>query len=63
FPPTWALDALRYLSIPGYTGFGWGFWVDIVGALASTLVYAAIAGTIFHRVERHVLSTGHLSEY
>src|SRR4029077_16357509 len=24
FPPTWALDALRYLSIPGYHGLSWG---------------------------------------
>jgi len=63
FPPTWALDALRYVSIPGYSGFGWGWEWDLVGALAVTGVYAAIAGTVFSRVERHVLETGNLSDY
>ena len=33
FPPTWALDALRYFSIPGYVGFGWGLQWDLVGAV------------------------------
>jgi len=63
FPPTWALDALRYLSIPGYQGFSWGLDWDLVGAVATTLIYAAIAGLIFHRVERHVLESGNMSEY
>jgi ABC-2 type transport system permease protein len=63
FPPTWALDALRYASIPGYVGFGWGFWPDIVGALAVTAAYLVLAGTIFHRVEQHVLEDGSLSWY
>jgi ABC-2 type transport system permease protein len=63
FPPTWALDALRYVAIPGYVGFGWGFWPDIVGALATTAIYVAIAGSIFRRVELHVLSKGNLSDY
>ncbi len=63
FPPTWGLDALRYLAIPGYRGFGWGFWVDLLGALGTTVAYLAIAGSIFHRVERHVLEEGNLSQY
>jgi ABC-2 type transport system permease protein len=63
FPPTWALDALRYLSIPGYTGFGWGFWWDLAGAVATTMAYLAVAGLVFHRVEQHVLEEGNLSEY
>jgi ABC-2 type transport system permease protein len=63
FPPTWALDALRYFAIPGYTGLGWGFVGDLAGALATTAVYVAIAGAVFHRVERHVLEEGNLSEY
>lgn len=63
FPPTWALDALRYLAIPGYTGFGWGFWWDVLGAVGTTAVYLGIAGTLFHRVERHVLEEGNLSDY
>ncbi|MGA8275145.1 MAG: ABC transporter permease [Thermoplasmata archaeon] len=63
FPPTWALDALRYVSIPGYTGFGWGWEWDLVGAVAVTAVYAALAGSVFTRVERHVLETGQLSDY
>ncbi len=63
FPPTWGLDALRYLAIPGYRGFGWGFWLDLLGALGTTLAYLAIAGSIFHRVERHVLEEGNLSQY
>lgn len=63
FPPTWALDALRYASIPGYVGFGWGLWPDLLGAVATTAVYLAVAGTVFHRVERHVLEAGSLNEY
>jgi ABC-type polysaccharide/polyol phosphate export permease len=63
FPPTWALDALRYLAIPGYQGFGWGFGWDLVGAIGTTAVYLAIAGSVFHRVERHVLEEGNLSDY
>lgn len=63
FPPTWGLDALRYLAIPGYQGFGWGFWGDLAGAVGSTLVYLSIAGLVFHRVERHVLEEGNLSDY
>lgn len=67
FPPTWALDALRYESIPGYVGFSWGslggFWGDVIGAVVTTAVYLAIAGAIFHRVERHVLEEGDLSQY
>src|SRR5208283_3477956 len=53
FPPTWGLDALRYLSIPGYQGFGWGFWGDLAGAVATTVVYLSVAGLVFQRVERH----------
>jgi len=63
FPPTWALDALRYLAIPGYQGFSWGFGWDLLGAVGTTAVYLAIAGTVFHRVERHVLEVGNLSDY
>jgi len=63
FPPTWALDALRYLAIPGYQGFGWGFGWDLVGAVGTTLTYLLVAGTVFHRVERHVLEEGNLSDY
>ena len=63
FPPTWALDALRYVAIPDYHGFGWGLTGDIVGAVVSTLVYLAIAGSVFARVERHVLQSGNLSEW
>ncbi len=63
FPPTWALDALRYNSIPGYVGFSWGFEWDLVGAVVTTAVYLAIAGTVFHRVERHVLEVGNLADF
>jgi ABC-2 type transport system permease protein len=63
FPPTWALDALRYVSIPGYVGFGWGWGWDLVGAVAVTAVYASIAGGVFNRVERHVLEKGNLADY
>jgi ABC-2 type transport system permease protein len=58
FPPTWALDALRYAVIPGYQGLSWGIGWDLVGAVGTTAVYLAIAGTVFHRVERHVLEVG-----
>ncbi|HXW66466.1 MAG TPA: ABC transporter permease [Thermoplasmata archaeon] len=60
FPATWALDALRYLAIPGYVGFGWGFWVDLAGAVVTTVVYLAIAGTVYRYVEHHVLEQGNL---
>jgi ABC-2 type transport system permease protein len=63
FPPTWGLDALRYLSIPGYQGFAWGFWYDLLGAVATTAVYLTIAGAVFQRVEKHVLEVGNLSDY
>ncbi len=63
FPPTWALDALRYASIPGYQGFGWGFGVDLAGAAGTTAVYLILAHQVFRRVERHVLEVGNLSEY
>jgi ABC-2 type transport system permease protein len=63
FPPTWALDALRYAAIPGYQGLSWGMWWDIAGALGTTTVYLAIAGTIFRRVERHVIEDGSASWY
>jgi ABC-2 type transport system permease protein len=62
-PPTWALDALRYLAIPGYQGFAWGFWGDMLGAVATMGVYLLIAGTVFHRVERHVLEAGDLNDW
>ena len=63
FPPTWALDALRYDAIPGYQGFSWGFWGDVAGAAVTTAIYLALAGAVFHRVERHVLEEGNLSDY
>jgi len=63
FPPTWGLDALRYLSIPGYHGFGWGFWGDLLGAIATTLAYLGLAGAVFHRVEFHLPAEGNLSGY
>lgn len=63
FPPTWALDALRYEAIPGYHGLAWGFMGDMVGALVTTAIYVAIAGTVFVRVERHVLEVGNLADY
>jgi ABC-type polysaccharide/polyol phosphate export permease len=62
-PPTWALDALRYATLPGYAGFGWGLGWDLLGAIVTTGVYLAVAGTIFRRVERHVLEAGNLAEY
>jgi len=63
FPPTWALDALRYACIPGYVGFSWGLWPDVLGAVATTSAYLLLAGSIFHRVERHVLEVGNLDHY
>ncbi len=62
-PPTWALDALRYATLPGYVGFSWGLYWDIAGAVATTLIYIGIAGTIFRRVEQHVLESGNLGDY
>lgn len=63
FPPTWALDALRIVAIPGYQGLSWGLWGDLAGAVALTAGYLAIAGTVFSRVERHVLEVGNLADF
>lgn len=63
FPPTWALDGLRYLAIPGYQGLWWGFYGDLAGALATTGAYFAVAGAVFRRVEHRVLEIGDLSDY
>ncbi|MCI4336341.1 MAG: ABC transporter permease [Thermoplasmata archaeon] len=63
FPPTWALDALRYQAIAGYQGMSWGFTGDLIGAIVTTAVYLAIAGTVFSRVERHVLEVGNLADF
>jgi ABC-2 type transport system permease protein len=63
FPPTWAVDAIRYVAIPGYQGLPWGAGWDVVGAVATTAVYLAIAGIVFSRVERHVLIHGSLADY
>ena len=63
FPPTWALDALRILIIPGYHGLSGGFFGDLFGAVATTSIYLGIAGTIFRKVERHILELGNLQEW
>ncbi len=63
FPPTWALDALRYEAIPGYGGLAWGFGWDMVGAVVTTAIYLGIARAVFHRVERHVIESGNLADY
>ncbi len=63
FPPTWALDALRYAAIPGYQGLSWGLGWDVVGAVLTTSIYLAVAGTIFTRVERHVIEDGSAGWY
>ncbi len=63
FPPTWALDALRYEAIPGYQGFSWGFTGDLLGALVTTAIYLVIAGSVFSRVEKHVLEVGNLGDW
>jgi ABC-2 type transport system permease protein len=62
-PPTWALDALRYMGIPGYRGLPWGFWGDLAGALAVATVYLSVAASLFRRVERHVRERGTLGYY
>lgn len=63
FPPTWALDALRYQAIPGYHGLPWGFGWDLVGAVLVTLVYLSLAGAVFRYVEHRVLEIGNQSDY
>jgi ABC-2 type transport system permease protein len=63
FPPTWAVDALRYSSVPSYQGLSWGFVGDLVGALGTTAAYIVVAIAVFRRVERHVLEAGTTDEY
>ncbi|MCI4331463.1 MAG: ABC transporter permease [Thermoplasmata archaeon] len=63
FPPTWALDALRYQAIPGYHGLPWGFAWDLLGAVVTTSAYLGAAGAVFRRVEHRVLEIGDLSDY
>ncbi|MCI4347499.1 MAG: ABC transporter permease [Thermoplasmata archaeon] len=63
FPPTWAVDALRYVGLQGYQGLRWGLVGDIAGALGLTGVYIGAAVLVFRRVERHVLEAGTADEY
>lgn len=63
FPPTWAVDALRFVAIPGYVGLSWGFWGDLAGAVGTTAAYLALAGTVFKRVEQQVLLKGSLQDW
>ncbi len=63
FPPTWALDALRYAAIPDYQGLSWGLGWDLVGGVLLTTAYLAVAASVFVRVERHVLEVGNLGDY
>jgi ABC-2 type transport system permease protein len=63
FPPTWAVDALRYASLPKYQGLGWGFTGDMIGALLLTGGYVLAAVLVFRRVERHILEAGTADEY
>ena len=63
FPPTWMLDALRLLEIPGTLGFSWGFYLDLLGGLGTMALYFAFAGAIFRHVEKRVLEIGNMQEY
>jgi len=61
FPPTWAVDALRYAVVAGYVGLSWGFVGDIFGAAVLTAVYLSAASWLFTKVEVHVVSRGDIT--
>ena len=63
FPATWAVDALRVVGIPGYQGLGFGLTGDLLGTLATSVLYVAISVAVFRRVEHHLLEAGTADEY
>ena len=63
FPATWAVDALRYVGIPGYQGLPFGLTGDLLGTLGTSLAYLAVALGVFRWVEHHLLEAGTASDY
>jgi ABC-2 type transport system permease protein len=63
FPATWAVDALRYVGVPGYRGLPWGLTGDLLGTLGTSLAYLAVAVGAFRWVERHLLEAGTAGDY
>ena len=63
FPATWAVDALRVVGIPGYQGLGFGLTGDLLGTLATSVLYVVISVAVFRRVEHHLLEAGTADEY
>lgn len=55
FPATWALEALRDATFPGYDGLTWGVTGDLIGTALLSLLYV-VASIGLYRMVVHYLS-------
>jgi ABC-2 type transport system permease protein len=61
--PTWGIDAMRYAADPTFRGMGFGYWVDLLAMIASTVAYLTIGFGLFVIVERKARRDATLEEY
>jgi ABC-2 type transport system permease protein len=61
--PTWGIDAMRYAADVAYQGLGFGYWINILVVLASTLVYLTVGFGLFVVVEKRARRDATLMEY
>jgi ABC-2 type transport system permease protein len=61
--PSWGIDAMRYSADATYSGLGFGYWIDLLVVLASTIIYLVIGFWLFIVVERKVRRDATLVEY
>lgn len=61
FPATWALQALRDATFPGYTsvyGLSWGFTGDLVGTAVLSVAYVVISVGLYRHVVHYLADQG-----
>ena len=63
FPPTWALDALRSATFPGYGGLPWGLTGDLLGTVGLSVLYLAVSVGLYRYVTRHLAEKGAAEEW
>lgn len=61
--PTWGIDAMRYAADAAYVGMGFGFWLDVMVLVVSTIAYLAVGFWLFIVVENKVRRQASLMEY
>lgn len=61
--PTWGIDAIRFAADPAFTGMGFGYWIDLLILVLSTVVYLAVGFWLFLVVEKRVRRDATLEEY